>query len=232
MAADELMLEMAAETGVASLRFYAWRPPTLSLGYFQPAALRRSDRRRAGLAWVRRPSGGGAIVHDFELTYCLALPADMAWPSEEPWLQRMHGTIARALGHLGFADVALATQETVAGKLCFQRQTPGDVLCRGTKIVGSAQRKHKRALLQHGSILLEQSRYAPELPGLLELSGERIGLESLQGAIVKEFLEVTGWEVRAETELFFSPTVSKCIWELRYRELVEKYSGWEWNMKR
>ncbi|MFL5922767.1 MAG: lipoate--protein ligase family protein, partial [Gaiellaceae bacterium] len=53
MAADEVLLESAG-AGVASLRFYVWSRPTLSLGYFQPEAVRRSDPLLAELPWVRR----------------------------------------------------------------------------------------------------------------------------------------------------------------------------------
>src|SRR5947199_97360 len=74
MAADDALLEGTATSGRPALRFYAWDPPTLSLGYFQPAADRLADPRLAALPFVRRPTGGGAIVHHHELTYALALP--------------------------------------------------------------------------------------------------------------------------------------------------------------
>src|SRR5262245_25975442 len=78
MAADEALL-MSAMNGVASLRFYGWSAPTLSLGYFQPHAPARAYPGLSGLAWVRRPSGGLALVHHFEVTYTLALPPGATW---------------------------------------------------------------------------------------------------------------------------------------------------------
>src|SRR4051812_49790187 len=100
MAADEAMLEAAA-AGAASLRFYAWEPATLSLGYFQPEAVRHTDARLAALPFVRRPSGGATLVHDHELTYALALPPGPPWqPPGSPaaaWLGRMHAVLATAL---------------------------------------------------------------------------------------------------------------------------------------
>src|SRR5689334_22732481 len=87
MAVDETLLEAAA-AGTASLRFYGWSAATLSLGYFQRAA-----DRLVALPWVRRPSGGGAIVHHLEVTYCLALPAGRPWQSGESWLPRVHTLI-------------------------------------------------------------------------------------------------------------------------------------------
>src|SRR2546423_12674170 len=70
LAADEVLLEHAAAGGVASLRFYQWAEPTLSLGYFQPAADRFADPLVAGLPFVRRASGGAGIGYGRgELTY-------------------------------------------------------------------------------------------------------------------------------------------------------------------
>src|SRR5688500_9559950 len=74
MAVDEALLESAATGSVATLRFYEWHEPTLSLGYFQPAADREQHAASRACPLVRRASGGGAIVHDRELTYSLAWP--------------------------------------------------------------------------------------------------------------------------------------------------------------
>jgi lipoate-protein ligase A len=233
MAVDELLLEMAAEAGIASLRFYGWRPATLSLGYFQPAAARLSQPRLAQLAWVRRPSGGATLVHDRELTYCLALPAGPPWQTGAPWPARMHRIIADALGQLGVANLELAGATHSDQKtLCFQQQTPGDLLCRGVKIVGSAQRKHKRALLQHGAILLVQSRYAPELPGIAELTGLRLTAGPLQAALIEAFQRETGWTLQADFTVPEQADFWRRAQRLRLTELVEKYRSWEWNMKR
>ena len=100
MAGDEVLLE-AAVAGTASLRFYTWSQPTLSLGYFQSATRRLENPRLAALSYVRRLSGGDALVHHHELTYCLALPADKNWQGAEPWPSRMHRIIVTALEQLG-----------------------------------------------------------------------------------------------------------------------------------
>src|SRR5436853_2225235 len=83
MAADEAMLETASERGLASLRFYTWTEPTVSLGYFQPSEGREQVPNLAALAWVRRSTGGAAIVHHHELTYSFALPSCAEWKSSE-----------------------------------------------------------------------------------------------------------------------------------------------------
>jgi lipoyl(octanoyl) transferase len=199
MAADEALVHAATE-GIASLRFYGWAEATVSLGYFQPAAVRLSDSFLANLPWVRRPSGGAALVHHHELTYALALPCGPPWRAGEPWMPRMHRIIAAALSHTLPADAIAPFCERLirhGDVLCFQQHTPGDLVSRGYKVVGSAQRKYRQALLQHGAILLTQSEHAPALPGIRETTGATLTAEQVRGAIVAAFAAETGWRVQA-----------------------------------
>jgi lipoate-protein ligase A len=78
MARDEALLAMHAQGAtLPTLRLYGWRPACLSLGRFQRAvAIDRAACARAGVAIVRRPSGGRALLHDAELTYAIAVRAD------------------------------------------------------------------------------------------------------------------------------------------------------------
>ncbi len=227
MAADEALLESAA-AGVASLRFYTWSEPTLSLGYFQPAADRLTDPRLAGLAWLRRASGGAALVHHHEVTYALALPAGSPWqPAGVPWACRFHYLISAALKPLGAitASVVCGDEQTLGPVLCFLDQTPGDLLAAGAKVVGSAQRKQRGALLQHGGILLQQSPFAPQLPGLLELTGVACSAAEVAERVREQFALDTGWTVEAGD---WTPQ------ELERRRAIEaeRYANAEWNERR
>jgi len=201
MALDECLLETAATTGQASLRFYGWKTPTLSLGYFQPSASRLSDPRVAELPYVRRPSGGKALVHHHELTYALALPPGAPWQTRgESWIERMHAVIRMALQYRTTRmDTSCCVEEKKLGDfLCFLHQTPCDILVGPYKVVGSAQRKSRGALLQHGAILLAQSPHTPALPGLHELAGflmDNDGREALMADILHAFCWATGWQL-------------------------------------
>ncbi len=173
MAVDEVLLERAAAEQIASWRFYAWQEPTLSLGYFQSYGDRRQHTASGSCPVVRRLTGGGAILHDAELTYSVALPAGHPLAARRQVLYRtVHAALVEALGELG---VAAALCQGAARQpeplLCFQRRAAGDVLVEGLKIAGSAQRRLRRAVLQHGSLLLRRSPAAPELPGLEDLAG-------------------------------------------------------------
>src|SRR6516164_4746299 len=120
MAADEVLLE-SGQAGTASFRLYAWTEATVSLGYFQPAGLRQTDPRIAALPFVRRPSGGAALVHHLEVTYALGLPAGRPWQTGESWLCRMHYVLTAALASLGVSTAACGGRETkpFAGLLSF-----------------------------------------------------------------------------------------------------------------
>jgi lipoate-protein ligase A len=226
MAADEVLLE-AALAGVASLRFYGWSEAAVSLGYFQPERVRREDVRLAGLPFVRRPSGGGTLVHHHEITYAFALPPGPAWQGGGSWLGRMHGIIARALADLGVtaAPHPAGPEAPYAGFLCFQHFTPGDLLIAQSKVVGSAQRRVRKALMQHGSILLAASPNAPGLPGVRELSGRSLCVDETCAALADAWRWETGW------------AAGRADWSAEERTRVEevaagKYGQDAWNRKR
>jgi lipoate-protein ligase A len=226
MAADEVLLE-SAQAGVSSFRLYGWSEATVSLGYFQPAHLRKANSRVSALPFVRRPSGGAALVHHREVTYALALPAGSPWQGGESWLCRMHTILNAALASLGVIAMCCGQgpKGHVASLLCFQDFTPGDLLIGHYKVAGSAQRRQKGALMQHGGILLGTSPYAPELPGINELTGRALGAEEFSLAVVKEFARLTGWEVDAGD---WTPGERSRIIEL----VASKYSQSKWNCKR
>jgi lipoate-protein ligase A len=224
MAVDEALLHSAVE-GLATLRFYGWSAPTVSLGYFQQARVRLTDPMLADLPWVRRPSGGATLVHHHEVTYALALPADVA-SGGTVWLRRMHTIIQDALTRLG---VPTTMHETCCeGKgdsiLCFRQVTPGDLTFKGAKVLGSAQRRHRGATLQHGAVLLRQSRHTPLLPGIEELTGIRLDVEEVCATVRQELQRQTGWTV-GEGAL----TIAE---QDALTSLCEKYAGEAWNRKR
>ncbi len=172
MAVDEALLESTILGGPATLRWYQWRAPTLSLGYFQ--SLDDIDPRWRNIPQVRRLTGGGAILHDREWTYSCVLPADQTLVRHPYDLYDVihNAVIAWFASTCGLelslrgATVHAATEPT----LCFLRQDSHDVCFRGQKVLGSAQRRRRGALLQHGSLILQRSPVAPEVPGLCDLA--------------------------------------------------------------
>jgi len=175
MAVDQTLLESAAVRGDCAWRIYRWQEPTLSLGYFQPYGDRQRHTASLGCPVVRRISGGGAILHDREITYSLVVPAGHRWAAGRDTLYRtVHAALVELLREIGI-DASLCQPTSPMARsdppfLCFQRRAAGDVLVGNAKIAGSAQRRMHRAMLQHGSVLLERSSAAPELPALADFA--------------------------------------------------------------
>jgi len=177
MAVDESLLHSAARSGTVTLRVYAWSTPTLSLGYFQNYAERDSHVSSRECQVVRRATGGGAIVHDHEITYSLTGPVqDRTDRHLAQWYDWVHNAWLIGLGELGIQTVRCPETDPQKERLflCFQRRCAGDLICASAKIGGSAQRRHARAALQHGSLLLKRSAAAPELAGIAELCGREL----------------------------------------------------------
>jgi lipoate-protein ligase A len=198
MALDEALLFQAAEGSAPTLRFYQWDQPTLSLGYFQRYADRALHLPSVDCSLVRRTTGGGAILHDQELTYSCTLPSGHRLVRRSiDFYYAIHESIVSTLARFGLvahlqscnrvdlefkanaltggcgANVTAPCPNAIGAAiepfLCFQRRTAGDIIFNNQKIVGSAQRRCRGAVLQHGSILLATSKYAPELPGIWDL---------------------------------------------------------------
>jgi lipoate-protein ligase A len=202
MAVDEALLAAAAGADTATLRLYQWSEPTLSLGYFQRYEDRQQHAASRNAAVVRRSSGGGAILHDRELTYSLAVPERLVPDPHQLYLQ-VHRAIIDVINRLTgdpcagwslrLCDRDRPRPESGEPFLCFERRAQGDVLLDHAgettgaahptaewKIAGSAQRRRRGAILQHGSLLLGRSSAAPELPGLGELTGQVLAVDLLQ----------------------------------------------------
>ncbi|MGF1579264.1 MAG: biotin/lipoate A/B protein ligase family protein [Gemmataceae bacterium] len=226
MAADETMLVSATE-GIASFRLYGWSECTLSLGYFQPQDSRNYHPQLVPLPYVRRPSGGLTLVHQHEITYAIALPDSHQLVLPYPtWVSMIHRIIIGVLSEFGVtATMAAEDGPTHDDPLCFKHITKGDLLIGTDKIVGSAQRKLRGALLQHGGILLSQSPATPTLPGLFELSGKSVDPEEFCDLFAQAVKREMSWRFHAgdwtEEEKLF-----------KQKSIREKFSRKKWNDKR
>lgn len=163
MATDALLLEQA-HRGVV-LRVYGWSEPAVSIGRFQSVdSAQPQTALYEHLRWVRRATGGGAVVHTkAELTYALAGPLSVLAPSTGTLGEAcctIHGLVVRALADVGVHahvqqhERQLADTATPPPFLCYARSWGATVDVGTSKLVGSAQRRRGKWLLQHGSIPL------------------------------------------------------------------------------
>ncbi len=163
MALDELLLDRAERAGGPPvLRLYSFDPPAITIGFHQdPALILDLDAVRAdGLECVRRITGGRALLHEREITYCVVAPAGSApfEAGQAEAFRRISGAIAAALRSIGVAAGVSRGRDAAGSKgaaaPCLSSVTRHELAVGGRKIAGNAQRRTARAFLQHGSILL------------------------------------------------------------------------------
>jgi lipoate-protein ligase A len=165
MARDVAILEGVSEdTSPPTLRLYGWKPPCLSLGRHQVLdAVDLGFCRDHGIDVIRRPTGGRALLHHLELTYSLvALFGRDPIPSK---LQEAYRTICSALvrwsrdlgvnAELTPGQININLPSPQSAIPCFEAPAGGEVVVGGRKLIGSAMRAHRGAILQHGAILLD-----------------------------------------------------------------------------
>jgi lipoate-protein ligase A len=145
------------EEGLPVLRLYRWLKPTLSLGYFQKISEVADEGflQAQGLDWVQRPTGGGAILHDRELTFSLTLPA--AHPALRGGINESYLELTRPLLEILRSlklDASFRGEgPAIKAANCFAGAACPDIVVGGKKVFGSAQRRKGHAVLLHGSLL-------------------------------------------------------------------------------
>jgi len=152
MALDEALLEAMPRLGQPILRFYGWAEPAASFGYFQKYA--EVERTTLLRPLVRRPTGGGIVPHDADWTYSLAFPPAQEWYSlrAAESYRRAHEWVRAAFAHLYIpTELAPCSRKAAPGQ-CFAGYEKSDVLWRGKKIAGAAQRRTRAGLLIQGSV--------------------------------------------------------------------------------
>jgi lipoyl(octanoyl) transferase len=152
MALDEALLEAMSRLGQPVLRFYGWTEPAASFGYFQKYA--EVETRTPLRPLVRRPTGGGIVPHAEDWTYSVAFPVAHPWYSLSAVesYRRMHAWIQAAFARLGVeTQLAPHALKTTPGQ-CFTGYEESDLLWRGRKIAGAAQRRRRDGLLIQGSV--------------------------------------------------------------------------------
>ena len=180
MGADECLAVEAQRRGGLLVRLYGWSKSTVSLGAFQKLSDALAIEEIRGLPIVRRPSGGGAILHGSDLTYAAAVPKTHPWGSAPQLLyDALHGAMADVLHEYGIAteiygakidSQAIQSEVDHQGQssepfFCFDRRSAGDLVGKTgdlvgsgsadpIKIMGSSQRRLEGAVLQHGSLLI------------------------------------------------------------------------------
>ncbi len=237
MALDEALLVMhEAGATLPTLRVYGWCQPTLSLGYAQNARqeVDLAACHAQGVAVIRRPTGGRAVLHDQEVTYSVVMPLTLA---DGPH------TITEHYLHLARPQIRATPTRAPASPACFAALSRYELSVAGKKMVGSAQKRAQRALLQHGSIplwmdrqrLFQCLRVPPEhraelvqaayttMGAVNEVAERPVSLAALHAALRQGFRTTFG------VELIDMP-IAPQEWRLAQHLRATKYATDAWNL--
>lgn len=237
MAIDEALLLSCDEKPQMTLRFYGWARPTLSLGYFQSVhEIDLAECERRGFDWVRRPTGGRAVLHDHELTYSVVAPIALLGESVAQSHEKISRALAMGLEKLGLRPEFMRLVAEERSPACFAAPAPVELTIQGKKVIGSAQVRTKRSLLQHGSIpitidfdalaavlkIAQPDLLRKKAAGLAEFLGYEPSLDALKDALRQGFAEFFQVELQ--------PSELSCEERALAEKLrTEKYATRAWN---
>lgn len=241
MAIDE-MLALGCARGFSppTLRAYRWSVPTVSIGYNQPLhEIDLTACRERGVPVVRRPTGGRALLHDKELTYSLVLPiprGSRGVLQDYQWIGHCLLLAVRRLGVMAGLSRGDHSKGD-AGGLCFLSPSRYELAVNGRKLIGSAQRRLSRALLQQGSLLIEieypawialfpqGKRLEARVTALQPLLGRSPSWEEMVKAMRAGFEEGAG--VRLELG-----GLTEREWTIARDLVPQRYGSTEWTSRR
>jgi len=201
MAIDEAIFVMREKLSLPpTLRFYSWQPPAISIGYFQKANDPfLNEYKKRELIFVRRFTGGGAILHKDEMTYSLTCSL-YHFPLFKDVIKAqriIHRAIILGLNNIGINAKLSGEKAKPNSYFCFVKPTSFDVVKEKKKIAGSAQRRKNKSFFQHGSILLNnevlpRSIDKKEVVKNLIIGFEReLKIRILPGELTKEEIELS-----------------------------------------
>jgi lipoate-protein ligase A len=259
MALDECLLNWQSTGAMpATIRFYEWEVPTLSIGYFQRVAkeIDMEEVEKRGFGFVRRQTGGRSVLHDRELTYSVIVSENhpkMPKTVTEAYRVISQGLLEgfRALGLNAYFAVPKTEQEREDLKnprsaVCFDAPSWYEIVVEGRKIAGSAQTRQRGVILQHGSIPLEidldtlydlflfpNERLKERMKSMLSSKAVAINELTDQTFTIEQLIEAfrVGFEKGMEIELVPYELTGEQREEVE-RLAKEKYESEEWNYRK
>ncbi|MBN1551243.1 lipoate--protein ligase family protein [bacterium] len=210
MAIDEYLLERVTETGTPVLRLYSWQPAALSLGYAQ--IVKRHVNipycKENGIQIVRRLTGGKAVLHDKEMTYAVVGEIGK-YPFEGTLLDSYRliaGAFLKSLQLMGMSPEMVPHQQRADSggvSSCFEQPSAYEITVNARKILGSAQKRGRQSVLQHGSLLMnyDHNRWynclrnstltgSSRVTSLAEALGQEPSWDLLVDIIIRSFEDV------------------------------------------
>ncbi len=223
MAVDESLLKLCARGGRPALRFYRWRKNAVSIGYFQSAKdIERLLNLPDTSVIVRRPTGGGAVIHGEDITFSIIFPEKLIQGTVEQGYRAINRAITQAIEQ-GNRFSLVHAQNSVSPKqqatrLCFASPTRFDILWDNRKVGGSAQRRRDGVILHQSSFYYKKcfSSIEPDNKG-----SRQYYVQAIQKAISSLF------------SVSFYPTgLTHDEQQAAHLFHTQRYSTKEWNYRR
>jgi lipoate-protein ligase A len=240
MARDEYLFRLCHEKKCGFFRIYAWERPSFSIGVSQKAdkALNLDFIKANDCVYVRRITGGKTVLHDHEITYAVASSEDLFFKEHDLYqsyllISRVLVQALQSLGVRATLSKGSPSELSRSHNPCFSFPTPNEIEVGGKKIIGSAQKRDKQALLQHGSIPLTMNynlyaagaNFSPDLLARSMTTWSDISERSRQeltAALVQSFRSFIGTDF---CQMDFNQEDQRQL-----TILTEKYSSDAWNL--
>ena len=225
MAFDEVLMDFVRERGVPVLRFFNFSPEAITIGFHQRVGEWLISLKEKGIPFVRRPTGGRAVIHSGDFTYSITFTRDDPLIGGETVLdsyKKIAEGFKRAFDMLGVQVDIVRGRGQGDDRLCFSAPSWYEFTHKGRKLIGSAQVRRGNVALQQGTLMIKRpGEPFPEVKGMVSLSealGRDVTLDEVKEAVKKGFSEAFG--------INFVPLPD--IDNIPY----EKYRSDEWNFKR
>jgi lipoate-protein ligase A len=228
MAYDESLMEFVNDKNTVFLRFFNFSPNSISLGYHQKTGNWLTALEEQGFNWVRRQTGGRAIIHLHDCTYSLVFHRDnpLIGGNVIDSYKKISSAFKKAFELLGIRTSVerrtIELNEDLDSQMCFSSKSLADLCWRNKKIIGSAQYRNKDVILQQGTIMLEKPPGFSLGSGMATLRmaiGKEIALHKVKSLIIQAFEKVFG----VSFEKFSKNPLKK--------KLLLKYSSVDWNFR-
>ena len=241
MAIDSALLDRASDASFGVFRCYGWSEPTITVGRNEVA----TDRfdldflRDAGIPLVRRATGGRTLYHASEVTYSVTIPLQRStsWRRAYDGVNSLLRSALCSMGvdativsdTIGADDAGTLIIGRSGGSVCFSSPNPGEITVSGSKLVGSAVWRTRRAFLQQGSILVSdhQDVLARACRNKISAPPPAAGLASLlspelSGAEISSALEDALEEALSESA---SGTVTPFVTDASFMQTVNAHES-------
>jgi len=226
MAMDEALMQWSQETKGIILRFFNFRPRSVTIGYLQKVEEWLINLEKKGILWVRRPTGGRAVFHSHDFTYSLI------FPEHHPLIggkvlesyKKIASAFYKVFNSIGLSPVLTRKRGGKDIEYCFSAPSLYEFMVKGKKIIGSAQFRNKGIALQQGTIMLDNpGEPFPPVTGMITVR------EAMHRYFILREMKET---VYTAFEKVFSTQFIPVDQEFYIKDLLNKYKSYNWNYAR